>query len=1537
LACSTWILIGDGSLLAGCGDILLREGQQIAAVVTSEMSNVRWATEKGIRIAPSDCDLAALLQDFDFDHLASIAHLSVIPADALRRVKGLAINFHDGPLPELAGLNVTSWAILRGERTHGVTWHVMTERLDAGRILEERRFDVAADDTAFLLNAKCYAAGLESFADLVARVSAGDLSGREQCLTGRQYFGRWARPAAAAVIDWQASGEEISSLVRALDFGPQPNPLCLPKLFLGDRFVAVRHATALDEPSQLVPGKIVSSHGEALRVATRTVDVVLSGLLQLEGTPLDLNELAGRHGLVPGHALPLVEPALGARLTDLQARAAPSEEAWRAVLGSLSFADLDIGPAAVPASAPGCIPPSLLTELPAEGRTDAVIAAIAVLAVRKSGATTLDLAYSDADIVAGVQGTYGAFASCVPLRVTIDRRRAFDAVLAAIRSAREQVRRRGPLSLELWSRYPELQVVAQGGGLGEASVSIGVGTEPPPGRLRFLVSSDGLRCELLSDAGQLSSELAAVIGNAVATPARPVSEIDLMTPDQQALALREWNDTSRPVGEACIHQLIAEQARTTPEATALIFQGERMTYRELDGRTNRLARHLQELGVGPDTLVGIFVQRSFAMVEAVLATLKAGGAYVPLDPTYPSDRLTFMAEDAELGIILTDESLRSRVPSATARVVILDESEPEIDRLSDTPLVPVAGPSNLAYVIYTSGSTGRPKGVMIEHRNVANFAVAMDEHIDTTAERKTWLAVTSLSFDISVLELLWTLARGFEVVLHRDADREGFVAVPAARRPADFSLFYFSSNESEHEQDKYRLLLEGARFADENGFVAVWTPERHFHAFGGLFPNPAVTSAAVAATTKRIGIRAGSVVSPLHSVLRIAEEWSIVDNLSNGRVAISFAPGWQPNDFVLQPENFRNRKDLMFEQIEQVRKLWRGEALPFGNGTGDQIEVRVLPRPVQKELPVWVTIAGNPESFVAAAKAGANVLTHLLGQTVKEVGEKIALYRRTWRDAGHAGMGTVTMMVHTFIGASDAEVKDIVRGPMKEYLRSAVGLIKEAAWSFPTIKQKATNAHGEFNPGGLSAEDMDALLEYAFDRYYSTSGLFGSIETGRRFVDQLTEIGVDEVACLIDFGVSTDTVLASLPQVAQVTAAFRRDVTSRSFLRPAAESIPSLIQSHGVTHLQCTPTMAQILLQDEEGRPALACLRHMLVGGEALPGSLARELALVVAGRVTNMYGPTETTVWSSLSAIARDLEEVTIGFPIANTSLHVVDRDGRLAPVGQSGELLIGGSGVVRGYWKRPDLTSERFIANPFGDGRLYRTGDLVRRRSDGAIHFLGRLDHQVKVRGHRIELGEIEARLREHDSIQETIVVARNEGAGAELVAYVIPRNGVVDETELRTHLRTRVPEYMMPRAFVKLSAFPLTPNRKIDRKALPAPERVAVAVAAEARPENNLEQTIAAIWCEVLELPEVGVDTNFADVGGHSLAMVRVLGRLKERVEAPVSLVDLFRHTTIRGLARFLATAGQSDGTLEASALRAASRRAAAAQRGRARLRV
>lgn len=336
-----------------------------------------------------------------------------------------------------------------------------------------------------------------------------------------------------------------------------------------------------------------------------------------------------------------------------------------------------------------------------------------------------------------------------------------------------------------------------------------------------------------------------------------------------------------------------------------------------------------------------------------------------------------------------------------------------------------------------------------------------------------------------------------------------------ATKRMDFSLFYFASADVGQSSDKYRLLIEGAKFADTHGFAAVWTPERHFYDFGGLYPNPSVTSAALATVTERIQLRAGSVVLPLHDPLRIAEEWAVVDNLSHGRVAISFASGWQPNDFVIAPQNYANRKEVMLRGIETVRRLWRGEKVRRRDGNGTEIEVSILPHPIQRELPIWVTASGSPETFRLAGEIGANLLTHLLGQSIEQLAGKIAIYRSAWRERGHGpGTGHVTLMLHTFIGNSVDEVREQVRGPFSDYLRSSVDL-----W----LARKPGQDIGDF-----SEEEIADLVSYAFDRYFETSGLFGTPGTCLRMIDRLKAIGVDEVACLIDFGVDFDVVLSSL-------------------------------------------------------------------------------------------------------------------------------------------------------------------------------------------------------------------------------------------------------------------------------------------------------------------------------------------------------------------------------------------------------------------------
>ena len=340
----------------------------------------------------------------------------------------------------------------------------------------------------------------------------------------------------------------------------------------------------------------------------------------------------------------------------------------------------------------------------------------------------------------------------------------------------------------------------------------------------------------------------------------------------------------------------------------------------------------------------------------------------------------------------------------------------------------------------------------------------------------------------------------------------------------DFGLFFFADNTP--GDNGYRLLLDSARFADDNGFAAVWTPERHFHPFGGPFPNPALTGAALAATTTRVAIRAGSVVAPLHSPIRIAEEWACVDNLSHGRAGVSFASGWHATDFVLRPESYADRRTVMAETIEVVRKLWRGEEVTFPGVDGAPTPVRAYPRPARGSLPVWITSGGSPGTFRMAGRMGTGVLTHQLGQTHEALAENIAAYREELTAThGPDAQGHVAVMLHTMLGPDRDEVRETVRKPFSNYLRSSMDLI---------VRDPSAADPGGFDPAKLSDADRDFLVERSFHRYFDTAGLFGTVDDGMAVVRRMADIGVDEIACLIDFGVPEDQVLAALPHLGEL-------------------------------------------------------------------------------------------------------------------------------------------------------------------------------------------------------------------------------------------------------------------------------------------------------------------------------------------------------------------------------------------------------------------
>jgi amino acid adenylation domain-containing protein len=364
-------------------------------------------------------------------------------------------------------------------------------------------------------------------------------------------------------------------------------------------------------------------------------------------------------------------------------------------------------------------------------------------------------------------------------------------------------------------------------------------------------------------------------------------------------------------------------------------------------------------------------------------------------------------------------------------------------------------------------------------------------------------------------------------------------------------------------------------------------------------------------------------------------------------------------------------------------------------------------------------------------------------------------------------------------------------------------------------------------------------------------------------------------------------------------------------------SIPALIQREGVTHLQCTPSMASMLLLDEQTRQALGRLQALLIGGETFTVALARQLRENFQGAILNMYGPTETTVWSTTFQLPLHgvPARIPVGRPIANTQIYILDQN--LAPVsiGVAGELLIGGAGVARGYLARPELTAERFVPNRFVapstpeagiSALLYRTGDLARYLPDGNIELLGRIDHQVKIRGHRVELGEIEALFNEHPAVRESVVLLREFSNGEKaLVAYIIPKAGQrPSRNELREFIQERLPGYMVPAQIMFMLSFPQTPNKKIDRKAFPAPDTEVHGPDDEVeQPANSVEHGLAAVWKELLGLQRVGRDDNFFESGGHSMIAMQLVSRVRKRFNVDLPLRNIFQHPTLAGQAEVI----------------------------------
>jgi amino acid adenylation domain-containing protein/non-ribosomal peptide synthase protein (TIGR01720 family) len=835
----TCYVIGEGTLPIQCTKVLLERGHEVYGIISPDPQLVHWTRQRGIPYLELGLDkqtqadhLLAFLGRRPFDYLFSVVNYCFLPKEVLALPRQKVINYHDAPLPKYAGICATSWAIMQRETAHGITWHVATRQVDAGDVIKQRRFDILPDDTALTLNMRCYETAISVFAELIDDLACGQMSLRPQNLDERTYFSVSKRPPSGCTISWDQDAQDLGAFVRALEFGPYPNRLGLPKLAIGhdhrapgkdleNPFVIVSKLDVLESPSDALPGTIVAVSDDALTVSTKTRQVVLRKLLTVDGQPLPVPEAVARFGLGKGYRFEKLDGELAGRLTDGNALVCRSEAFWVNRLAVLQ-------PFTLPYAAPTIVqrlpedseqrmvvPASILSEIddflasqhPTWRTDDFLSTAFVAYLARLGGVNVFDIGFGATAPQAGDDGALDLtglgsfFAQYVPLRVHIDPGWSFEQVHAAVQAEVALVRRHHTYARDLLARYPVLDPgTVRGSGL-VCPIVIEYGDleeqRAVPGRQFSLVISqtdDHTACHFAYDPAAIDEprvadmmhQFVAFLSSIVLDGAQqPLWSLQLLTEAERCRVLDEWNDTRVDYSHAqeqCIHRIFEAQVERTPDAVAIVFGDQSLTYRDLDRRAGQLAHHLQGLGVGPDVLVGVCMERSLEMVIALYGILKAGGAYVPLDPTCPQERVNLMAADVRVSIVLTQSKFtvtplayNSQADAREQSIICLDTDWETIAKPETEFVSPLQNfDDNLAYVIYTSGSTGKPKGVMNTHGGIRNRLLWMQEayRLDETDRV---MQKTPFSFDVSVWEFFWPLLTGACLVVaqpegHKDSD-----------------------------------------------------------------------------------------------------------------------------------------------------------------------------------------------------------------------------------------------------------------------------------------------------------------------------------------------------------------------------------------------------------------------------------------------------------------------------------------------------------------------------------------------------------------------------------------------------------------------------------------------------------------------------------------------------------------------------------------------------------------------------------------------
>lgn len=789
-------IIGNQTRLIECAQILIEKKHKIEGIITKDSEVKIWAKKKGINVFSCNDDVREILKKKEFDYLFSIDNFQLLSNEILRAPRKLTINFHDGPLPAYAGSNVTAWAIINGEDKHGVTWHIATERADAGDILKQEIFPLSNNETTFSSNAKCLEISLKLFGELIDELSEGKLEPVKQDLSKRSFFPLWKRPNAGGTFDFTKSAEELFNLWRGLNYGNYFNPLCLPKIYLGDRVFLFERAKIIDEIPHNIACSIIGFDENYLSIMTSTRVIKVENLYDLDGEKIKISDLFKKYNLKIGDLMPRLSEDQINGINSQYKEIARFEDYWLnriknitpLIIPYMNFIFKNtISEQRIFNEKINIDIKELVNRATNEIPGDLLEIALILYLWKLSDLDSFDIEYRDKKKNKFIEDIKGYFAKGIPIRLEIDPNEVFCEAYRSIKSQIREHLNNMTFASDLIFRSPDLRSNVIRDKKLRNLITINrvnklLNDNPDlPSKLMFTITDDGkeiiLSCygETISieNINAMENQINNFIKEIINKPNAKIKELSILPEKERKKIIEIWNDTKVDYPHnVCLHHIFEKQVQEVPERTALIFDSEKMSYKELNEKANKLANFLIKEGTKKEDLIALFMDRSFEMVISLLGILKTGAAYVPIDPDYPKERAIYILKDTGAKFLLTTNGMKEKVTDFNSNIIYLDNYWQKISLESkENPKIDI-NEENIAYVIYTSGSTGRPKGVMNTHKGICNRIFWMQDAFNLT-ERDRVLQKTPYTFDVSVWEFFWPLSVGSTMVIsepggHRD-------------------------------------------------------------------------------------------------------------------------------------------------------------------------------------------------------------------------------------------------------------------------------------------------------------------------------------------------------------------------------------------------------------------------------------------------------------------------------------------------------------------------------------------------------------------------------------------------------------------------------------------------------------------------------------------------------------------------------------------------------------------------------------------------